>query len=235
VAPVPEYADVRPPRRGRATKAIVGWVVGLALLAGALWLVDAGVRDFAQTRAEAEIDDRLPDGVHSVDVTIGGFSVLQQLLVGSLDEVGLEISLDQAVLTALASDAGLAGDLRVSDSSVALDGQVEVLGVAIPYSITIEPSLDGKFLLLTATQVSAAGSATVDVSQFVDLSAVTARICAARLMPESIRLTDVVAAGDVLTISAVGVDVPTDLDALMARGSCDAPVAAAEEADAPAP
>lgn len=240
MAPIPEYPDViRPSRAKRVVKAIVGWVIGLALLAGALWLVDVGFRDFAETRAEAEILGRLPAGTQEVTVTIGGFSFLQQVVAGSIDEVDLEISLDGAALTTLATDAGYTGQFLVRGSAVGIDSQIDILGVAVPYAITIAPTLEGAYLVLTATGISAAGSPELDLTPFVDLATVGTRICTATILPETIRLTGITASGDVLRLSAVGAELPTDLDALMKRGSCEVPVegdaAVAEEGDAVAP
>lgn len=229
MAPIPEYPDVvRPSRAKKVIKAVVGWVIGLALLLGALWLVDAGVRDFVETRAESEVLDRLPAGAQDVQVTIGGFSILQQMLAGRVDTVDLELSLDSAALTKLATGSGFAGQFLVAGSAVGIDSQIEVLGVPIPFAVTVDPTLDGDYLLLTATGVSAAGSPELDLTQFVDLTTFSTRVCVASTLPETIRLTKVTASGDLLRLVAVGTDVPTDLDALMTRGSCEEPAADAE-------
>lgn len=240
MAPIPEYPDVvRPSRAKRVVKGVVGWVVGLALLAGALWLVDVGLRDFVETRAESEIIDRLPAGTQDVDVTIGGFSFLQQVLAGSVDEVDLEISLDSVALTKLATDSGFGGQFLVKGSAVGIDSQIEILGVPIPFAITIDPTLEDDYLVLTATGISAAGSPELDLTQYVDLATFGTRICTASILPEAIRLTKITVSGELLRLTAVGTDVPTDLDALMKRGSCEQPAegegAAIEEGAAVTP
>jgi hypothetical protein len=82
-------------RRGLVGLIIVGV---LAVLLVAFFLVDSGVRAFAEDRAETEISDRMPASVSGdVDVSIGGTSVIAQFIAGSFDQIELtapELTID---------------------------------------------------------------------------------------------------------------------------------------------
>lgn len=63
----------------------------VALLVGAFFLLDSGLRAFAQSQAENQIRAALPASVTGeVTVSIGGASVIAQYLTGSFDEVQLK-------------------------------------------------------------------------------------------------------------------------------------------------
>lgn len=75
-------------RRGLVPLSIIG--VLAVLLVGAYFLIDSGVRSFAQDRAETEISKRMPASVTGdVTVAIGGTSVIAQFIAGSFDEIEL--------------------------------------------------------------------------------------------------------------------------------------------------
>ena len=78
----------RTKRRGLVPLIIVG--VLAILLVVAYFLVDSGVRAFAQDRAETEISNRMPASVTGdVTVAIGGTSVIAQFIAGSFDQIEL--------------------------------------------------------------------------------------------------------------------------------------------------
>ena len=75
-------------RRGLVPLIMVGALV--ILLVVAYFLVDSGLRAFAEDRAETEISDQMPASVTGdVNVTIGGTSVIAQFISGSFDQVEL--------------------------------------------------------------------------------------------------------------------------------------------------
>ena len=75
-------------RRGLVPLIVVGVIV--ILLVVAFFIVDSGLRAFAQDRAEAEISDQMPASVTGdVTVAIGGTSVIAQFITGSFDKVEL--------------------------------------------------------------------------------------------------------------------------------------------------
>ncbi|TDW29182.1 DUF2993 domain-containing protein [Cryobacterium psychrophilum] len=65
-------------------------VVMVGLLVSAFFLVDFGLRAFAEGQAESQIRDALPaSATGDVNVSIGGVSVITQYVTGSFDEVEL--------------------------------------------------------------------------------------------------------------------------------------------------
>jgi hypothetical protein len=68
------------------------WLIGIVVVLAVLVVVaDIGLRAYAEGQAESEIESQLPDTVQGdVDVQIGGFSFLGQLISGSFGEVQLD-------------------------------------------------------------------------------------------------------------------------------------------------
>lgn len=213
--------STKPSMGRRVAKAIIGLTVTFVMLGGALVLVDMAVRDFAETRAESEIRRQVPGSSGKADVTINGFSMLFQIVQGELDDVDASFAVGAEGLGRMASSAGYASEVRIADGAVELLNQIDVLGMTVPYSVLVEPSLDEfGFLVLTAVGVTAADAIEIDLTPFVDLASAGIRVCSASLLPESITLSDVTVRGDEVVITAHGSGVPTNLDALSARGEC---------------
>ncbi|WP_167140334.1 DUF2993 domain-containing protein [Diaminobutyricimonas sp. TR449] len=98
--------DAALPRRRRGR--VIGWVLGLALLIVVLLVVaDIGGRAFAENRAEQELQSRLPSGSSPAEVSIGGFSFLQQLIAGQFDRV--DVSVAELVIAETSVGADLTG------------------------------------------------------------------------------------------------------------------------------
>lgn len=114
-----DAAGTPPRRRGRAARAWVLVLVILAVLAALAVIADMVVRNIAEQRVAAQLEQNLPGGVEGdVHVTIGGFSVLAQYLSGSMDRVELsapELSV-QGVPVAV--------EVVATDVPPALDGPV---------------------------------------------------------------------------------------------------------------
>src|SRR5690606_37263546 len=91
-----------------------------------------------------------------------------------------------------------------------------------------EPSIDKGYLVLTATHVELREGeegelpvpSDIDVTALVDLTTFAAHSCVASLLPKSISLTSLTVEGDAVWVTAEGHGVPTDFDALSAKGSC---------------
>lgn len=214
-----EYAQ---PRKKRRWGKVLAWLLVLVVVfGGAAVLVDMGARDFAEKRAVDEIKGRLPAGSSDVAVSIGGFSFLQQVVSGSLDDVDVSFELSQEALSALAAKAGLDAQLRLSDKLVHFDSQIDILGIPLGFTVTAEPSLDAGYLVLTATAVeAAAGGPAIDLQQFVELGTLGTKFCVAEALPESIHLSKLTVLDGTLRVEAVGSSVPVDLDKLMTKESC---------------
>jgi hypothetical protein len=225
----PVYPGSKPSVGRRVAKIVVGLVITAVMLGGALVLVDMGLRDFAESRAESEIKRRVPGSAVSAQVEIGGFSMLQQFVQGELDDVDATFTLGGEGLDRLADNAGYAGSVDIVDGAIQLATEVDALGVVVPFSVSLEPTLDDAgYLVLTATGIQAAEGVTIDLTPFVDLATVGIKVCSASLLPESIELTGVEIDDDRLTFTAHGSAVPTNFDALSARGECVDPEAPVE-------
>lgn len=197
-------------------------VVFLAILAGMAVFADGAARAAAEDAVEDEIASRLPGGAGPITATIGGFAFLPQLFTGSLSELDVTFSLDGATIPALAGSDDPASVLTISDGILTHDGVVDFLGMQVGYVVSLEPSVEGGMLVLTPTGIEATTeAASVDLSQLVDLDALTIRACAAGLLPKSIELQSVEAVGSQLEFSVRGTDVPTDISQLKVRGSCE--------------
>ena len=106
-------------RRGGAGRAWVVALVILAVLAGLLVIADLVTRNIAEAQVAEQLEANLPQGVDGdIDVTIGGFSVIGQYLMGSMDEVRLSAP----ELTVAGSPIDVAVELR--DVPPSLDGPV---------------------------------------------------------------------------------------------------------------
>lgn len=85
-------ADAPRTRRGMSTAARAWLIVGIvvAVLVALVVVADLVVRSLAQTAIEQGVEDALPDGVTGeVTASVGGVSVLAQLLTGRAEQVEL--------------------------------------------------------------------------------------------------------------------------------------------------
>lgn len=127
-----------PRRRRRGPRAVLVLVVVVILLAILAVVAEIVVRHIAENDAEQRIESSLPKGsTGTVDVTLSGFSVIVQLLHGSLDDVSV-VSHDLVVqkvplrITARAADVpldegGTTGPIKASvsiDQSALNDSQI---------------------------------------------------------------------------------------------------------------
>ena len=93
-AVIPDPAQPAPPerkprRRGlRVALVLIGILV---LLVVAAVIADIALRSYAESETESQISEQLPEAVEGdVDVTIGGFSFLAQVITGTIGEVQLD-------------------------------------------------------------------------------------------------------------------------------------------------
>ncbi|HSP52053.1 MAG TPA: DUF2993 domain-containing protein [Cryobacterium sp.] len=137
-------------RRGLGAFVVTGLVV--VGLVAAFFLVDGGVRSYAEGQIEQEIASNLPDTVTGdVAVSLGGVSVIAQYLGGSFDRVALESS-------ALTVD-GVPASVHVVATDVPLD-QTEPVG-DVRGIVDLEP--DALNTLLSQSLPSDAPAASVEL------------------------------------------------------------------------
>jgi hypothetical protein len=214
-------SDVRVSRKRRGLTVIVVIVI-LAILAGIAVWADGAARTAAEDVVASELADRLPASAGPTKATIGGFAFLPQFFTGSLDELDVSFLLNEESILALAGGADAASGLQFADGVMTKVGTVAFLGLEIGYTVTLEPSVEGGAIVLTPTAVAAnTENASVDLSQLIDLNALTVRACAASRLPESLDLTSVEVVGSELHFAVSGRDVPVNLAELRTRGSCE--------------
>ncbi|GEN80563.1 LmeA family phospholipid-binding protein [Actinotalea fermentans] len=97
---------------------LVWTVVVLAVLAGGAYLVDSLMRDQAEQRVAAEVEQAIPGVEQPPDVTIEGFPFLTQVAAGELSSVRL------------AAPAATVDGLRLEDVVVRVHG----VGTTAPYT-----------------------------------------------------------------------------------------------------
>lgn len=214
-------SHARVPKKRRGVTAIVLIVLAVILVAGAVW-ADGAARAAAEDMVEDELTDRLPEGAGPVQAQIGGFAFLPQFFSGTLDSLDVTFAIDGTSIPALAGDSAVANNLQVVDGVLSHQGVVAVLGMEIGYTVILEPSVEGGAVVLTPTTIEAnTDAASIDLSQLVDLGALTVRACAASLLPASVDLTSVEVIGSRLHFAVSGQDVPVNLSELRTRGSCE--------------
>ncbi len=214
-------SNAKEPRKRRGVTAVVLIVLAILLVAFVVW-ADGAARAAAEDMVESELEDRLPAGAGPTEATIGGFAFLPQFFSGSLDELDVTFAVGGDSIPALAGADGPAGALQISGGELTYEGAVSFLGVELGYVVNLEPTVDGGAIVLTPSAVEATtGAASVDLGQLVDLDALTFRVCAASLMPESMTLDSVDVRGSKLHFTVSGQDVPVNLDELRKRGSCE--------------
>lgn len=132
-------ADESPRRGRRGVRWLIAVVVLLALLAGAVVVADIVIRGIAQDQVAAGIEEQLPAEVEGeVAVEIGGFSVIQQYLAGSFDEVDLSAP-------------------ALTVSGFPASAEVALRGIPIDRSGTVTGTIDRAVGTVTIPQGSVAG------------------------------------------------------------------------------
>ena len=146
-------ASARKPRRRTLGALVVAGLVVVGLVA-AYFVLDGGLRSYAENQIEQEIASNLPDTVTGdVAVSVGGFSVIAQYLGGSFDRVALEAG-------ALSVD-GVPASVHVVATDVPLD-QSQPVG-DLRGIVDLEP--DAINALLSRSLPSDAPDASVELGQ----------------------------------------------------------------------
>jgi hypothetical protein len=190
-------AVARPKRRARR-----GWIAALAILvvvAALLVIADVVARGIAERRFGEQIRMNLPEGVDGqVDVSIGGFSVIAQYLMGTMERVELSAPELEVNGTPVAVDVvGEGVPVDLASPVTAITGTISADEDAVNQLVSV-PGVNGAFTLGEGT-VGYAG--TIEVLGFsLDYSA-TARPTAAGdtvlLVPEGVEVESGVGVVDV--------------------------------------
>lgn len=209
----------RPAKRRKVLRAVIMVLIAVVLIAVVV-VGDGLARSAAEATVEQEITTRLPSGAGEVTAEIGGFAFIPQLFTGHLEQLDIAFALNADALPAPDGESGVA--LQIADSTITHDGEVGLLGFSIGYTVTLAAGVENGVLVLTPTGVEAStGAASLDVGKLIDLDTLTVRVCTAKYLPESLKLTSVKVVGSEVHFAVSGLHVPIDLAKLKARGACE--------------
>ena len=215
-------ARTRPPGKARRGLILTVVAVFLAVLAVIAIFVDGAARGAAEDAVEQKLESRLPAGSGPTSASIGGFSFLAQLFSGSLEQLDVSFAVDGAALPALVGVDATVAALSIDGDSLAYDSSIDLLGMSLGYTVTLEPSVDNGMLVLTPTGIeSSTENNSVDLGQLVDLQSLALSVCAASLLPVGVELTEVHIVDSKLQFDVTGRNLPIDIAQLRTRGSCD--------------
>lgn len=133
----------RRPRR-RAARAWIAIVVFLIVVVALLVVADVVTRNIAEQRAREQIQAGLPAGVEgAVDVSIGGFSMIAQLLSGTMDRV--ELSAPELLVEGSPLDVDVVAEgvpIDLASPVAKIDATIEIGQDAVNRLVTV-PGVDG--------------------------------------------------------------------------------------------
>ena len=201
-----------PPHRRRGGRAWIVVLVILAVIAALLVVADLVARGIAERQVGQQLEANLPEGVEGgIDVSIGGFSVIGQYLMGSMDEVRLSAP----ELTVAGAPVDVAVELR--DVPPALDGPVG----RIDASVRADASTVEALMTLAGVDGGVTlGDGTVAYERSVEVIGIPLRV---------VVTATPVAAGDTVILESVAAelaagDTAVDVSSLVGRVLGDGPV-----------
>ncbi|SFR87115.1 Protein of unknown function [Agromyces sp. CF514] len=237
-----------------------GWIIaGAIVLAVAALLVvaDLVTRSIIEQRIAAEAEAAFPEQVQGdVDVEIGGFSVLAQLLTGSIGQITADapdlqvegspiavhlvahgvpvqqdgtvdfvegsVTADAASLNALIDTPGVDGEITLGDGVVGYQGQIQLLGIEVDYSVTAEAEAAGTSVLLTPVGVEfGSGDRTLALDDLPGLLRNPLDVCVAKYLPQGAEVSGIEITPDRAVVSFQARDLPLGEEALQVTGTCD--------------
>ncbi|MBT2498314.1 DUF2993 domain-containing protein [Agromyces sp. ISL-38] len=142
-APATPGTTARRPRR-RAARAWIAVVVVVVAIGALLVVADVVTRNIAEQLTREQIEAGLPAGVEGdVDVSIGGFSMLAQLLSGTIDHV--ELSAPKLVVEGAPLDIDVVAEgvpIDLASPVANVDATIEIGQDAVNRLVTV-PGIDG--------------------------------------------------------------------------------------------
>jgi len=144
-------------------------------------------------------------------------------LASPVARVSGTITADEASLNRLVAVAGVEGGFTLGDGVVGYAGTLDVLGLAIDYSVTARPTAAGDSVLLQpeGADVGAGGDA-VDVSGLVNrlLGEDPLTVCVAEYLPEGVDVHDLAITPDAVTVELRAQELMLDEASLARTGTC---------------
>jgi hypothetical protein len=157
-----------------------------------------------------------------IDVTVVAQGVPVDLAspVRALDAV---IDVDEASLNQFVEAAGVEGGLALGEGTVAYDGQLELLGFPVDYSVTARPTAAGTTVLLEPVGVEVgAGGGSLDVSAIIErlLGDDPVEGCVADRLPEGMEVESIAVAPGIARIDLAAQGLTLDTASLQQTGTC---------------
>ncbi|MGO2658804.1 LmeA family phospholipid-binding protein [Mycetocola reblochoni] len=173
---------------------------------------------------EMSIDapDLTADGVElSAHATLTG---IPRNTTDPVDTVAITVSTDAAQLAGLDLLPVGDGDVELGDGTLSYAGTQDVLGIAVGYRVTVEPSVaDGQVLLTPVDASVDAGGLNLDAQPLVDriLGGDPVVVCVADRLPSALTLSDVDVTAAGVALTATGSELPLSGSGLSTLGSCE--------------
>ncbi|WP_448809446.1 LmeA family phospholipid-binding protein [Agromyces bauzanensis] len=144
-------------------------------------------------------------------------------LASPVAELTGTITVDEDSLNRLVEVAGVEGGFTLGDGVVGYQGTLDVLGLAIDYSVTARPTAAGDTVLLQPEGVDVGtGGDAVDVSGLVDrlLGDDPIPVCVAERLPEGVEVQDLRITPGTATVELRAQELMLDEASLARTGSC---------------
>jgi hypothetical protein len=157
-----------------------------------------------------------------IDVTVVAQGVPVDL-AAPVRELDAVINVDEASLNQFVEAAGIEGGLALGEGTVAYDGQLELLGFPVEYSVTARPIAAGTTVLLEPVGVEVgAGGGALDVSGIIErlLGDDPVEVCVADRLPEGMEVESIAVAPGTARIDLAAQGLTLDPASLQQTGTC---------------
>lgn len=144
-------------------------------------------------------------------------------LAAPVDAIAGTITVDEDSLNRLVDVAGIEAGFTLGDGIVGYQGTLDVLGLAIDYTVTARPTAAGDTVLLQPEGVDVGtGGDAVDVSGLVDrlLGDDPIPVCVAERLPEGVEVRQIRITPGTATVELRAQDLVLDEASLARTGSC---------------
>ena len=144
-------------------------------------------------------------------------------LAAPVRELDAVINVDEAALNQFVEAAGVEGGLALGEGTVAYDGQLELLGFPVEYSVTARPIAAGTTVLLEPVGVEVgAGGGALDVSDIIErlLGDDPVEVCVADRLPEGMEVESIAVAPGTARIDLAAQGLTLDTASLQQTGTC---------------
>ncbi len=145
-------------------------------------------------------------------------------LASPVRELDAVIEADEDSINQLVSVAGIDSGVTLGDGTVGYDGEVDLLGFQVSYSVTAQPTAAGDSVLLEPVNVEVgAGGSVIDVSGIIERLGIgdPFTVCIADRLPQGLELDAITVTPGVARVELSGQDIALDSASLQQTGSCE--------------